>query len=181
MSKIGRKPIVFSSAKIEIKDRSISLSGPKGKMDHQIPSCLIIKKDDRALTLSVEKETRQNRMQWGLHRALLANKIKGVEEGFEKTLKIVGLGYKAQLTGKKLVFTLGYSHKIEYTLLEGVEAVVDRSGQILTLRSIDKYLLGRACDAIRSFRKPEPYKGTGIIRDGETIKRKAGKAKATAA
>lgn len=181
MSKIGRKPITLSSAKVEIKNGFISLSGPKGKVDHQIPPCLTIKKDDQHLILSVEKETRQNRMKWGLHRALLANKVRGIEEGFENTIKIVGLGYKAIVSGKKLVFSLGYSHKIEYFLPEGVEVSVDKSGQTLTLKSIDKYLLGKACDAIRLFRKPEPYKGTGVIRKNEIIRRKAGKAKITAA
>ncbi len=119
-------------------------------------------------------------MLWGLHRALLANKVKGVDTGFEKKVKIVGLGYKAQPSGKKLTFSLGYSHKVYYQLPEGVDVVVDKTGQNLVFKAADKFLLGNACDAVRALRFPEPYKGTGIIREGDVIIRKAGKAKAAA-
>jgi len=167
MSKIGKKPIIISSAKVEIKDNLVSLSGAKGKLTHQCPDCLLVKLDDGKLVVSLVRATCKNNMLWGLHRALLANKVKGVEEGFELKLKIVGLGYKAQLAGRKLTFSLGYSHKIDYTLPDGVDVDVDkRTGQLLTFKSIDKCLLGKTCDIVRSFRKPEPYKGTGIIREG---------------
>jgi large subunit ribosomal protein L6 len=112
---------------------------------------------------------------------LLANKVKGVETGFEKKVRIIGLGYKAQLAGKKLNFSLGYSHKIEFPLPEGVEVNVDKTGQQLVFKAADKLLLGNVCDSIRSLRPPEPYKGTGILVGDEVIIRKAGKAKAAAA
>ncbi|MCK4517749.1 50S ribosomal protein L6, partial [Candidatus Babeliales bacterium] len=95
--------------------------------------------------------------------------------GFEQVVKIVGHGYKAQLSGKKLVFSLGYSHKIDYTMPADVSVELDKPGQLLTFKSYDKALLGHVCDEIRKFRLPEPYKGTGIIRSGEKIIRKAGK------
>lgn len=99
-------------------------------------------------------------------------------QGLKKKVRIVGLGYKAQLSGKKLNFSLGYSHKIEYNLPEGVDVAVDRTGQQLVFKATDKQLLGDVCDAVRSFRPPEPYKGTGIILEGEVVIRKAGKTKA---
>ena len=180
MSKIGRKPIKFSSAKVEIKDRQVSINGPKGKFTYEIPAVLQIRMEDNSIFLSPTKDTRENNAVWGLHRALLANKIKGAEAGFEKTVKIVGLGYKAQPAGKKLNFSLGYSHKIEFALPEGVEVDVDKTGQQLVFKSTDKLLLGNVCDKVRSLRPPEPYKGTGILVGDEVIIRKAGKAKAAA-
>ncbi len=181
MSKIGRKPIIITSAKVAIKDKVVTLSGPKGNMTHELPSTLILKQEDGKLMLTLAASGRKLKEVWGLHRALLANKVKGVESGFEMGIKIVGLGYKAQLSGKKLVFSLGYSHKINYDIPEGVEVVVDRTGQNLVVKSIDKFLVGRTCDEIRAFRPPEPYKGTGIIREGEHVRRKAGKTKSAGA
>lgn len=175
MSKIGRMPIFFTSAKVEIDGNNVFVSGSKAKFIHELPDEIVATLEDKALRLSVADDTRVNRMKWGLHRALLANKIKGVETGFEQLMKIVGLGYKAQLVGRKLVFTLGYSHKIEYALPDEVDVDIDRTGQQLTFKSHDKFLLGSVCDAIRKFRLPEPYKGTGIMRANEVIIRKAGK------
>ncbi len=144
MSKIGRKPIPLTSAKVEIKGNKISLSGAKGTLEHEIPAGITIKQEDKTLFVGVESITRQNKMMWGLHRALLANKVKGVETGFTLGIKIVGLGYKAQATGQKMVFTLCYSHKVNYELPKGVTVEIDPSGQNLILSSIDKCLLGTA-------------------------------------
>jgi len=178
MSKIGRKIIKLSSANVSMKDGLVTIKGPKGVAEHELPSLISADVSDGVLKLSINgDDIRKNRMVWGLHRALLAGKVFGVEQGFQTKLRIIGLGYKAQVSGKKMVLTLGYSHKIDYKLPENVSVDVDRSGQILTVSSIDKFSLGVVCDEIRSFRKPEPYKGTGIIREGETILRKAGKAK----
>lgn len=175
MSKIGRKPIPFSSAKIEVQGNKVLISGSKAKFEHELSPEVEVKVEDKTLVVSLKKETKKARAQWGLHRALLANKIKGAETGFEQGIKIVGLGYKAQLSGKKMTFSLGYSHKIEYTLPEGVTVDIDKSGQQLLFKSHDKNLLGNVCDKVRSFRTPEPYKGTGIMRVEERIVRKAGK------
>jgi len=176
MSKIGRKPIKFSSAKIKIDGNKIMIDGAKNKFTHELPEEISAKVEDSNLVLTVGDNTRAARMKWGLHRALLANKVKGVESGFEQGVKIIGLGYRAKLSGKKLVFSLGYSHKIDYTLPEGVTVEIDKkTGQQLLFKSHDKCLLGSVCDDVKRFRRPEPYKGKGIIRADETIRRKAGK------
>lgn len=183
MSKIGRKPIKISSAKIEIKGNKLFINGPKTKFVHDLPDDIFqvsIKDGFFHLQLKKENDNRENRILWGLHRALLANMIKGVETGFQKQIKIEGLGFKAQLTGRKLTFSLGYSHKIDYDLPVGVDVEIDKTGQIMTFKSADRLLLGNVCDAIRALRPPEPYKGTGILVDGEVIIRKAGKTKAAA-
>jgi large subunit ribosomal protein L6 len=177
MSKIGRKPIPLSKVKVEVKNNKVSIVGAKAKFEHELPSCLSLKIDDKFCKLELAEDTRKNRILWGMNRAILANKIKGVEEGFEKKLQIVGLGFKAQLAGKKMILTLGYTHKIDYELPASVSVEIDKTGQQLTFKSADKFVLGNVCDTIRSFRPPEPYKGTGIIRDGEIIIRKAGKTK----
>ena len=177
MSKIGRKPIPVTSAKVEINGKKIKLSGAKGNLEHEIPAGITITQEDNNLLVGVEQLTRENKMMWGLHRALLANKVKGVETGFTLGIKIVGLGYKAQAAGQQMTFTLGYSHKVEYALPTGVLVEIDRTGQNLILSSIDKWLLGKAGDEIRKLRLPEPYKGTGIIREHDVVIRKAGKTK----
>lgn len=179
MSKIGRMPISFSSAKIAQVGHKLVIEGPKAKFEHEVPAVINVHIEQNQVTLSIAEHTRKNKMLWGLHRALLANKIKGVEKGFEQKLIIVGLGYKAVATGNKVTLFLGYTHKIEYTLPAGVTLEIDKTGQQLTLKSADKFSLGNAADAIRSFRPPEPYKGTGVMREGEVIFRKAGKTKSS--
>lgn len=182
MSKIGRKAIEFSSANIQVNGNKITIGGSKTKIVHELPEVLVATLNEKSLTLSLregEKANKENKTLWGLHRALVANKIKGLEKGFEQVMKIVGLGFKAQLAGKKLTFTLGYTHKIDLDLPADVTVDVDKTGQILTFKSHDKFILGNICDRVRSFREPEPYKGTGVMRDNEVITRKAGKTKAS--
>lgn len=179
MSKIGRMPIAFSSAKITVNGSMVLIDGGKVKFEHALPDTVKVAIDDKMVRVSVTEDTRENRMLWGLHRALLANKIHGVEKGFEQKMIIVGLGYKAVQAGTKLTFSLGYTHKIDYELPAGVTVDIDKSGQTLVLKSADKFQLGNAADAIRSFRPPEPYKGTGVMREGEKIHRKAGKTKSS--
>jgi large subunit ribosomal protein L6 len=177
MSKIGRKPIHVKTAKIEVKGNTVLVSGQKVKFEHELPPEIKAAFAQNVLRLMFDENTRENRILLGLHRALLANKVKGVETGFEQKLTIVGLGFKVQQTGKKLIFTVGYTHKIEMELPDGVTVEIDKTGQQLSVKSADKFILGNVCDRIRSFRPPEPYKGTGIIRENEVIVRKAGKTK----
>lgn len=179
MSKIGRKPIAIESAKIAINGGELTIKGPMAQVAHMLPDELVAIVDGNSLKITIKENTRQSRMLWGLHRALLANKVQGVEKGFTQVMRIVGLGYKAQLTGRKLTFSLGYSHKKEVELPAGVEVELDKTGQSLTFKATDKFLLGNTCDAVRSLRPPEPYKGTGIMLDGERIIRKAGKTKSS--
>jgi large subunit ribosomal protein L6 len=116
-------------------------------------------------------------MVWGMSRALMANAISGAKAPFERIVEIKGLGFKATRVGDSLEFSLGYSHKITCDIPENVTIEIDKTGQKLTLKSFDKEALGAFCDRIKSFRRPEPYKGTGIKLSTETIARKAGKAK----
>ncbi len=178
MSKIGKRPIQITSAKVQIDANIVTIAGAKATFKHELPDGILAKVEGSELVVSAAKDNRRHRMFWGLHRALLANKVKGAETGFEQKLIIVGLGFKAQLAGSKMTFNLGYTHKIDYELPKEVSVEIDKTGQQLVFRSADKFILGNVCDAIRSFRPPEPYKGTGIMRDGEVIFRKAGKTKA---
>ena len=180
MSKIGRQPIRLSSAKVQIDGSKISINGSKAKFEHTIPDIITATIDaENCLKLDVKDRNRKNNTLWGLHRALLANMVQGAERGFEQKVTIVGLGYKAIQSGNKLTFSLGYSNKIEYDLPEGVSVQVDKSGQQLVFSSSDKGKLGDACDTVRYFRRPEPYKGTGIIRENDVVIRKAGKTKSS--
>jgi large subunit ribosomal protein L6 len=181
MSKIGKKAITLTSAKVQVQGNTVTIAGPKVKFTHELPHGLSAVVDGKSLFIKSEKTGRKDRVLWGLHRALIANKIKGAETGFEQKVTIVGLGFKAQLSGRKMTLTLGYTHKIDYDLPTEVSVDIDKTGQQLVFKSADKFLLGNVCDAIRSFRPPEPYKGTGIIREGEVVVRKAGKTKASAA
>jgi large subunit ribosomal protein L6 len=180
MSKIGRKPIDLGGVKIEIKGNEILYKGKKSSGAYELPDQLEAELKEKSLlvkpTSSAAKDREINRI-WGLHRALLANKIKGSDEGFETQLRINGLGFKAVVAGKKVVFSIGFSHKVEIDLPEGVTLEVDKTGQILNFKSFDKELVGAICSKIRAIRPPEPYKGTGIKWATEVILRKAGKAK----
>lgn len=178
MSKIGRMPIAFSSAKIALEGKKVFIEGPMGRFSHELPLEVDMVIEGNTIKLDVpDRMSKKHKMLWGLHRALLANKVKGVEVGFETKMIIVGLGFKAVLQGRNMTFSLGYTHKIEYVLPEGVTVELDKTGQLLTVKAADKFVLGNVCDAIRSFRPPEPYKGTGIRKEGEHIIRKAGKTK----
>ena len=177
MSKIGRKSINIGNVTVEIQGKELSYKGKKASGSHVLPDILDFKLDDKELSITPVEHNQDTNRLWGLHRALVANKIKGADVGFERQLRIVGLGYKAAITGKQMQFSLGYSHKIDYTLPEEVTVEVDRSGQLLTFKSFDKERLGSVCSYVRSLRKPEPYKGTGIRYEDEQIVRKAGKTK----
>ena len=180
MSKIGRLPILLASATVKVEGNELEISGPKEKVRHKLPQELkveIVEKEVRVLTVAAKPDRFCN-MLWGLHRALIANKVHGVQTGFQQVVKIVGLGYKAIQKGKSLTFSLGYSHPVEFVLPDSVTVNIDKTGQNLTFKSIDKFELGNVCSVVRALRPPEPYKGTGIMLADEKIIRKAGKAKA---
>ena len=184
MSKIGRKPIDIGNVQVEIKGQEVHYKGPKSSGIYVLPDVLTAKIEDKHLVLETRKDVKMplrelNRI-WGLHRALLSNKIKGAGHEFEKKIQIIGLGYKAISSGNKLVFSLGYSHKIDFELPKSVSVDIDKTGQNLTFKSSDKELVGHVCSKVKALRLPEPYKGTGIKFADEVIHRKAGKAKASA-
>lgn len=174
MSRIGKKPIpIPQGVQIDLKDESILVNGPKGQLQRRIHPKVKIETADNQIVVSVIEDNRESNAFQGLFRSLVANMIHGVSQGFEKSLEIVGVGYRAELSGRTATFHLGYSHPINFDLPEGVDAQIDRTR--VTLMSIDKELLGQTAATIRSFRKPEPYKGKGVKYVDEVIKRKAGK------
>lgn len=180
MSKIGRKPIDCSGVTLEIQGNSINIKGKKGSGAHELPSELKAQMVDKKLKITCDQLTRKNKMLWGLHRALVANIVKGMGEGFKQEVSITGLGFKAAVSGKNIIFSLGYSHKIPFALPEDVSVSTDKTGQLLTVEGADRESVGLVCSQIRALRPPEPYKGTGIKLAGEVIIRKAGKTKAAA-
>jgi large subunit ribosomal protein L6 len=188
MSKIGRKPIALGKIQVDVKGQEVHVKGAKHSGVQVLPDILTAVVRDGSLVLmpkeGLEKKTSRRgelNQVWGLQRALLSNKIHGANADFEKKLQIVGLGFKAALSGGAMVFSLGYSHKIDFALPNGVSVDIDKTGQFLTFKSSDKELLGHVCSMVRALRLPEPYKGTGIKLATEVIARKAGKTKAAAA
>jgi large subunit ribosomal protein L6 len=178
MSKIGRKPIEISNVQVELKGQEIHLKGKKGSFTHVFPIGLKAEMIDKKLKILCENKSDKFNVLWGLHRALVANAIKGVAEGFEQKVIINGLGFKAVVSGKKLVFNLGFSHKIELEIPDNVTVEIDKTGQQLTIKGTNKEMVGFFASKIRELRPPEPYKGTGIRLENEVILRKAGKTKA---
>lgn len=178
MSKIGRRPIALGSVKVEVKGQEVSYNGKHAKGIHVLPEILKATVENNLLTVKAVEKTGDTNRLWGLHRALIANKVAGAETGFTKQITIVGLGFKAVKKGDGLEFSLGYSHKIDFSLPKGLTVDIDKTGQQLTVWANDKELVGHISSKIRALRPPEPYKGTGIHYTGVPIRRKAGKAKA---
>lgn len=176
MSKIGRKPIDIDNVEIKIVGNKIHYKGKLSSGIHELPDVITAKVDGNQLQLIMTEKSHSNL--WGLHRALVANKITGANKLFEKKLQINGLGFKAESLSGKIKFSLGFSHKIEKVLPKDILMEIDKTGQQLMLKSFDKQLLGQFCADIRALRPPEPYKGTGIKYENEVIIRKAGKTKA---
>ena len=179
MSKIGRKPIDISKVTLAVTGNVVSIKGPKAEFHHELASCIVPSVDTttKKITLGVTENTRENRVLWGMHRAVIANKVQGAGVGLEQKVKLVGLGYKGQVVGTTIIFTVGFSHKVEVAIPSGITVELDKTGQTITVRGADKFVIGNFCDAMRSVRPPEPYKGTGIMLEGEVIVRKAGKTK----
>jgi len=179
MSRIGRKALeIPKGVTVSITKDVVSTKGPKGTLSMKRHNAIEMKqaKDEDGKDVVLFSRTSEEgpvRAAHGLMRALVSNMITGVTSGFTKTLEINGVGYKAELKGRKLVLSLGYSHPIEYALPDGIDAKPDKN--LLILSGIDKQAVGAAAAKIRSYRPPEPYKGKGIKYDKETIVRKAGK------
>jgi large subunit ribosomal protein L6 len=175
MSRIGKQPIAIpQGVKIQIEGQVVRVEGPKGKLAQTVPAGLGAQVADGHLRITREEDHRTARALHGLTRALVANMVTGVKDGFERRLEIVGIGYRAQMAGKNLQLTLGYSHPIVFPLPEGITAEVERQVAI-TLRGADKALLGETAAQLRALRKPDPYKGKGIRYAGEYVRKKVGK------
>lgn len=180
MSRIGKAPIeIPTGVKIEVaKDNVVTVKGPKGTLTQAVNPEFKIEEADGHLHITRPSDDREHRAQHGLYRALIHNMVVGVSTGYRKELELVGVGYRAAATGQVLELSLGYSHAIYLKLPPEVkvEAKSERNkNPLIILESDDKQLLGQVCAKIRSFRKPEPYKGKGIKFVGEVIRRKSGK------
>ncbi|KKT28438.1 MAG: 50S ribosomal protein L6 [Candidatus Yanofskybacteria bacterium GW2011_GWA1_44_21] len=183
MSKIGKKQInIPQGVTVRNENGSVFVKGPKGELSMPLSSHFVFTQSENTATIMPreEKILKDNKIHsmWGLSTAVLSNLIKGVTEGFEKALEFQGVGYKANVKGNDLELELGYSHPITVSAPEGISFKVEKN--VIKVMGIDKELIGKVAAHIRTLRKPEPYKGSGVRYLGEVIKRKAGK-KATAA
>jgi large subunit ribosomal protein L6 len=179
MSRIGRKPIgIPAGVKVQVSAASVEVQGPKGKMNVALPRGITFEQKDGSL--HAVRENDGQKALHGLARALVANAFTGVTTGFKKDMDIVGVGYRAELKGKTVVFALGYSHPIEFPIPEGIQITVEKQTH-LVVTGADRALVGQVVADIRSLRPPDPYKQKGIRITGERLKKKAGKAGAKAA
>ena len=176
MSRIGKKPIeVPENVTVTITaDNHVTVKGPKGELTNTFNADIKIEQEGNIITLTRPSDSKQHRSIHGTTRSLLDNMVTGVSKGFERTLELVGVGYRAQLQGKKLVLNVGYSHPVEFTPEDGVEVEVPANTKII-VRGINKERVGALASNIRQVRPPEPYKGKGIKYEGEQIRRKEGK------
>ncbi len=177
MSRIGRKPIELpSGVEARIEPGRITVKGPLGEISQTVHPKLTVKKVDNKLVVERPSDQKHYRELHGLVRNLIANMVTGVSKGYEKTLEIFGVGYKAALHGSNLMFSLGFSHPVVYPLPKGIKAVVDAKQTQIILKGVDKQLVGQTAANIRSLKLPEPYKGKGIKYSTEKIHMKEGKA-----
>lgn len=175
MSRVGKKVIdIPVKTSIAYKDRELVVKGEKGSLSRTIHPAVDLAIKDNTIFVTIEQEDRKTRSLQGLTRSLVANMIDGVSKGFERTLEINGIGYRAEMKGKSIVLNLGYSHPIDFPLPDGISATVDKNN-VIKLSGIDKEKVGQTAASIRKLRKPEPYKGKGIKYAEEYIQRKAGK------
>ena len=179
MSRIGKSPVTIpSGVEVKVDGNVITVKGPKGELTQEFDSCVGINIDGDTVTFTRESDAPSHRAKHGLYRALVQNMVVGVSEGFKKELEVVGVGYRANVSGQRLELALGFSHPVVIELPKEIKvSAVSEKGKapIVTLESHDKQLVGQAAAKIRSLRKPEPYKGKGIKFLGEQIRRKAGK------
>ncbi|MCM3358519.1 MULTISPECIES: 50S ribosomal protein L6 [unclassified Psychrobacillus] len=176
MSRVGKKPIeVPANVTVTVNaDNTVIVKGPKGELTNSFNQDIKIEQEGNVITLVRPSDSKEHRTIHGTTRALLANMITGVSEGFARGLELVGVGYRAQLQGKKLVLNVGYSHPVEFTPEDGLEVEVPSNTKII-VRGINKERVGALASNIRQVRPPEPYKGKGIRYEGEVVRRKEGK------
>jgi large subunit ribosomal protein L6 len=179
MSRVGRKLIVVpSGVKVQVSEHALEVQGPKGKLSTPVPPGIKFALEGQQLSCQRSNDEQKLRAFHGMARALAQNAIKGVTEGFSKDLDIVGVGYRAQVEGNKVVFALGFSHPIEFKVPDGIKIAIEKQTH-LTVSGIDRQKVGQVAAEIRDLRRPDPYKQKGIRYVGEVLKKKAGKAGAT--
>jgi len=175
MSKIGKQPVnIPDKVTVQLKQGVVVVKGPKGELQREFPEKhLDFILENQQIIIKPKDQSDKGRALWGTWRKLVANMVEGVTNGFEKRLKLEGVGYKAALQGKKLVLSLGFSHPVEIETPDGITFKVEKN--IIIVSGINKELVGQTAADIRNWRKPEPYKGKGIRYEGEVVRRKAGK------
>jgi large subunit ribosomal protein L6 len=175
MSRVGKKPITIpDKIKVSYKERVVTVQGKNGTLTQEIHPAVDVKIEKDEINVVSNDQSRKTVALQGMTRSLLNNMVTGVSQGFERVLEINGIGYRAEVKGKSIVFNLGYSHPIDFPLPEGVSAQVDKNN-VVKINGIDKQLIGQTAARIRQLRPPEPYKGKGIKYAEEHIMRKAGK------
>ncbi len=178
MSRIGRIPIsIPQGVDIEITESNVKAKGPKGSFNQYFDNRYIdLEKDDSNIYVKAKEDVKNANAMHGLYRSLIANAVEGVTKGFSKELHIEGVGYKANISGKKLTLSLGFSHDVVYDIPKEIDVEVDKKGVNIVVSGVDKQLVGLVASQIREFRPPEPYKGKGIRYKDEYVRRKMGKA-----
>ena len=175
MSRIGRKPITIpSGVTVAVEGSTVKVKGPKGELSRTFEPSMKVRVEENEILVERPSDEKRERALHGLTRALLANMVTGVTEGFKKTLEIVGVGYRAEKKGKNLVVSVGYSHPVNYPEPQGITLSTPAPTTIV-IEGIDKQKVGQVAAELREFRPPEPYKGKGIRYQGEQVRRKAGK------
>lgn len=178
MSKIGKMPIkIPEGVQVEIQGHNIKISGPKGVVEKILPEGFKVEVLDQELRINIDNKGKSLISIHGTTRAILANAVKGVSEGWRRELELVGTGYRGEVSGNKLVLNIGFSHPVVLEAPEGINFKIEKN--IITVEGIDKELVGHIASKIRSIRPPEPYKGKGIKYKDEVVRRKAGKAAKT--
>ncbi len=174
MSRIGKKPIVLpKGVTVKVLDGAVEVQGPKGKLKQVHPAGITFSMQDGQLTATRGDNPELGKFH-GLARSLIANAVAGVTDGFKKELDIVGVGYRAEVKGKQVIFALGYSHAVVFDIPAGIDVVIDKQTHI-TVTGVDRQLVGQVAANIRRLRKPDPYKQKGVRYTGEVLKKKAGK------
>jgi len=174
MSRIGKKPVPLGKAKVTVNGQKVSAEGPKGKLELDVHPLISVKMDAGNLIVTRPDDEKQSKALHGLTRALLANMVEGVTNGYRKALEIQGVGYKAEQRGKNLVLSVGYANQIPVPIPGNVTVTLEGANKIV-VTGADKHAVGQFAAQVRSVRKPEPYKGKGIRYRGEAVRRKAGK------
>lgn len=177
MSRVGKKPVALpKGVSAAIDGQTVALKGPKGELKFRAPDDIVVTMAGAELAVNPRHETPRTRAMWGMTRAILAANAKGVSEGFERNMELVGVGYRAQMDGARLKLQLGFSHDVFYEPPAGVKIETPKPTEI-KVSGVDKQVIGQVCAEIRSYRPPEPYKGKGVKLAGEYVRRKEGKKK----
>jgi len=177
MSRIGKKPITIpAGVTVTVDGQTVAVKGPKGQLSWTVSEEMVIKQEDGSISMAPRDSSTRGRAMWGLSRNLVDNMVVGVTTGYEKTLELVGVGYRAAMKGQALSMQLGFSHEVDIAAPAGITFAVPRPVEV-KIAGIDKQLVGEIAARIRKIRPPEPYKGKGVRFAGETVRRKEGKKK----